>query len=57
MASAAAVGAITAVLSAFFNGSFAAVSKIPSVAKHELDPILFMCYFTLGIYLLTPIRK
>ena len=42
------VGAITAILSAVFNGSFAAVSKIPAVAKHDLDPMLFMCYFTVG---------
>lgn len=42
------MGAITAILSAVFNGSFAAITKIPAVAKHDLDPILFMCYFTLG---------
>ena len=43
-----AIGITSAIFSAIFNGSFAAIIKMPSVAKHELDPVVFMCYFTIG---------
>lgn len=43
-----AIGITSAIFSAIFNGSFAAIIKMPTVAKHELDPVVFMCYFTVG---------
>ena len=44
------IGLIGAVLSAFFNGTFAAVMKLPAVAAVDLDPIVFLLYFSLGVF-------
>ena len=44
------IGLIGALLSAFFNGTFAGVMKIPSVARVDLDPIVFLLYFSLGVF-------
>eukprot|EP01012_Entosiphon_sulcatum_P019567 TRINITY_DN2447_c0_g1_i1.p1 TRINITY_DN2447_c0_g1~~TRINITY_DN2447_c0_g1_i1.p1 ORF type:complete len:348 (-),score=52.89 TRINITY_DN2447_c0_g1_i1:423-1466(-) len=45
------VGYLCAGLSALFNGSFAALSKVPSVAAANLDPVLFNFYVTIGVFL------
>merc|ERR1711871_595426 len=37
--------------SAVFNGSFAALQKMDSVAKCDLDPVLFMLYNCAGVFL------
>lgn len=44
-------GYITAVLSAFFNGSFASLFKFESVAQKNLHPMLFQLYFNTGVFL------
>jgi hypothetical protein len=45
------VGYIAAVLSAIFNGSFAAVFKTDRVAAANLDPLLFQLYVSCGVFL------
>jgi len=44
-------GLVLAALSAVFNGSFASVFKLPSVAACELDPLLFQLYVSFGAFL------
>ena len=46
----AAIGYFAAVLSAAFNGSFAAVFKTKRVAAANLDPLLFQLYVSVGVF-------
>eukprot|EP00937_MAST-01D_sp_MAST-1D-sp2_P005414 g5414.t1 len=44
-------GYAAAVISAALNGSFAAFFKLESVARVQLDPLLFQLYVSLGVFL------
>lgn len=44
------LGFILAVLSAVFNGSFAALSKLPQVQRAGTEPVVFNLYVCLGVF-------
>jgi len=51
MAVAAGVGYLVAILSAFFNGSFASPFNFPQVKRCALHPVLFQLYVSIGVFL------
>ena len=44
-------GFVFAILAAAFNGCWVAFFKIPSVAKHQLHPVLFNLYVSVGVFI------